>query len=69
MVAETLDPFLLLPFDLPGLYPCTAGFIDSHTHFNRAAELLLGDPNGFVAQREQERQVADASLSEPVARP
>ncbi len=33
------------------------------------AELLLGDPNGFVAQREQERQVADVSLSEPVARP
>jgi carboxyl-terminal processing protease len=33
------------------------------------AELLLGDPNGFVAQREQERQVADASLSEPVALP
>ena len=33
------------------------------------AELLLGDPDGFVAERERERRLADASGAAAVARP
>jgi carboxyl-terminal processing protease len=33
------------------------------------AKLLLGDPDGFVAERERERRLADASDPEAVARP
>ncbi len=33
------------------------------------AELLLGDPDGFVAERERERRLADASPAEVLARP
>ena len=33
------------------------------------AELLLGDPDGFVAERERERRLADASSPGGVARP
>jgi hypothetical protein len=33
------------------------------------AELLIKDPDGFVAQREQERRLADASGAEATALP